>query len=97
MSKKIKDINFYKKQVAYIKKLKQEQYIKLQNETLRFGGIVNRIFDMQCSDVEAICLKKENEYLKNVIEHQNNIIDNLTQKRVQYVIPKNMDNTVYDR
>lgn len=97
MSKKIKDINFYKKQVAYIKKLKQEQYIKLQNETLRFGGIVNRIFDMQCSDVETSCLKKENEYLKNVIEHQNNIIDNLTRKRVQYVISKNMDNIVYDK
>lgn len=97
MSKKIKDINYYKKQVAYIKKLKHEQYIKLQNESLRFGEQVSKILDIQCSDIQAICLKKENEYLKNVIEYQKNIIDNLTCKRVQYVIPKNMDNTVYDR
>ena len=97
MSKKNKDINYYKKQVAYIKKLKQKQFIELQNKTLRFGEQVNKILDIQCSDIQAICLKKENEYLKNVIEYQKNIIDNLTRKRVQYVIPKNMDNTVYNR
>lgn len=94
MSKKIKDIKFYKKQVAYIKKLKQEQYTKLQKESLRFAENVNKILDIQCSDIEAIYVKKENEYLKNVIEYQKNIIDNLTRKRVQYVIPKNMDNIV---
>lgn len=97
MSKKNKDINYYKKQVAYIKKLKQEQYITLNKEKLRFGEQVSKILDIQCSDIQAICLKKENEYLKNVIEYQKNIIDNLTCKRVQYVIPKNMDNTVYNR
>lgn len=89
MSKKIKDVNFYKKQVAYIKKLK-ETIFKLQNKRLEFAEKVNKILDMQCSDIEAICLK-ENECLKNVIEYQKNIIDNLTQKRVQYVISKNMD------